>query len=435
VAGPLAADPETAPSALDEALPIPRRFRVLQTLGAGALGRVYAAHDELLGRTVALKALSVGPGALGPERQAFLRFLREAEAIGRIRHPNIVALHELDENAGLMVLEHLPGGTLQDALARRGPLPPALARRLALDVLSALAAAHRAGVVHRDVTPPNIFFDGAGNAKLGDFGAAHLTDFGHTQTGSFLGTLAYLSPEQITGSSLGFQADLYGLGATLYHALTGRPPFLGPDVVGQHLGETPAPPSHFGHGLEPIHDEVLLRALAKAPSDRFPSAESMAEAIQRWPAFDPPPVASPVLAGVAPVVAPAAPVPAEQPLGRTARGELVLSADARVGRQVLHERLDHPLDQPGRDQVQRLAAAGGPRVQRILALVPTGDRITYECLVGERRPLAALAPAEAALLESSWAFLTAAGFPPGPERVVMRTDGGPVILLVTTDPP
>jgi hypothetical protein len=303
-----------------------------------------------------------------------------------------------------------------------------------------LAAAHRAGVVHRDVTPPNIFFDGAGNAKLGDFGAAHLTDFGHTQTGSFLGTLAYLSPEQITGASLGFEADLYGLGATLYHALTGRPPFLGPDVVGQHLAETPAPPSHFRQGLEPIHDQVLLRALAKAPSDRFPSAESMAEAIQHWPAFDPPPrsppVAPPPWAQSPPVVpAPAPPVPAEQPLGRTARGQLVLSADAHVGRQVLLERLDGPLDQHGRDQLQRLAAAGGPRVQRILALAPTGDCITYEWPLGEQRPLSALPPAEAALLESSWALLAAAGFPPGPERAVMRTDGGPVILLVATAPP
>src|SRR4029079_1595911 len=93
----------------DEAPELPRRFRVLRVLGAGALGRVYAAEDELLGRTVALKVLSVGPGASGPERDAFLRFLREAESIGRLRHPNIVTLHELDEGAGLMVLEHLPG--------------------------------------------------------------------------------------------------------------------------------------------------------------------------------------------------------------------------------------------------------------------------------------------------------------------------------------
>jgi serine/threonine-protein kinase len=430
-----APDPAGRPG-VDSALPVPRRFRVLQTLGAGALGRVYAAHDELYGRTVALKALSVGPGALGPERQAFLRFLREAEAIGRLRHPHIVALHELDEHAGLMVLEHLPGGTLQDTLARRGPLSPALARRLALDVLSALAVAHRAGVVHRDVTPPNVFFDAAGNAKLGDFGAAHLTDFGHTQTGSFLGTLAYLSPEQITGAPLGSPADLYGLGATLYEALTGRPPFLGPDVVGQHLAEAPTPPSALRPGLAPVHDEVLLRALAKAPADRYPSAEGMAEAVERWPAFDSqaarptPPAAPPEPAATDSLAA-----PAERPLGRSARGQLVLSADVRVGRQVLQERLDRPLDEEERARLQRLAAAGGPRVQRILALAAGGDSITYEWLEGEPSPLATLPPDEVAALAGGWALLAAAGLPPSPEHPVMRTDGGPVILLVAPTTP
>jgi serine/threonine-protein kinase len=296
-------------------------------------------------------------------------------------------------------------------------------------VLSALAAAHRAGVVHRDVTPPNVFFDAAGNAKLGDFGAAHLTDFGHTQTGSFLGTLAYLSPEQITGASIGFPADLYGLGATLYEALTGRPPFLGPDVVGQHLSEAPMPPSQLRASLEPAHDELLLRALAKAPADRFASAETMAEAVERWPDFDRP--ARPTPSRVPPRPASRADqTPAEQPLGQTARGWLVLAADARVGRQVLHERLDQPLDEEGWRRMHLLAAAGGPRVQRILALAASGDTITYEWLAGEQRPLAALPPAETALLAACWPLLAPLGFPEEPERQVVRTDGGPVILLV-----
>jgi tetratricopeptide (TPR) repeat protein len=410
--------------------PVPRRFRVIKTLGAGALGRVYEAEDQLLGRTVALKVLSVGAGALGPERQAFQRFLREAEAVGRLRHPRIVALHELDEHAGVMVLEHLPGGTLQDALARQGALSPARVRRLALDLLAALAAAHRAGVVHRDVTPSNVFFDAAGNAKLGDFGAAHLTDFGHTQTGSFLGTLAYLSPEQITGASIGYPADLYGLGATLYEALTGRAPFLGPDVVGQHLSEAAAPPGNLRAGLEPAHEEVLLRALAKAPGDRYPSAEAMAEAIERWPAFDAPTVAAPSAPGL-PAAAPAAtPAAVEEALGRTERGELVLSSEPRVGRRILVERLDRPLDDGERERLAALAAAGGPHVQRVLALGPAGDRVCYEWLEHDPQPLAALSPTETALLGPSWTALGAAGLVPTPEHLVVRTDGGPVILVV-----
>jgi tetratricopeptide (TPR) repeat protein len=409
---------ERAEAGATSAPALPRRFQVLHTLGANALGRVFAAQDQLLGRTVALKALSVGPGALGPEREAFLRFLREAEAIGRLRHPNIVALHEVDEHAGLMVLEHLPGGSLADALAERGPLAPASARRLALDLLGALAAAHRAGVVHRDVTPANVFFDAAGNAKLGDFGAAHLTDFGHTQTGSFVGTLAYLSPEQITGSTLGFAADLYGLGATLYHALTGRPPFLGPDVVGQHLAEAPLPPGRLRADLQPAHDLVILQALAKAPADRFPSAEAMAEAVEGWPAVNP--VAPPLAPGAVPAAdalregtsSTAMVVHPDQPLGRSARGELVLAFDARVGRRVVHERLDQPLEDGARAELRRLAAAGGPHVQRILALA--ADSVTYESIEGSPRPRR---PDELPEVDL-----------PGP---VVDTAGGPVVLLIS----
>jgi eukaryotic-like serine/threonine-protein kinase len=416
---------------------VPRRFRVTASVGGGALGRVYAAEDELLGRTVALKVLSVGPGAAGPEREAFLRFLREAESIGRLRHANIVTLHELDEGAGLMVLEHLPGGTLADALLR-GPLTPASARRMALDLLAGLAAAHRSGVVHRDVKPANIFFDGAGNAKLGDFGAAHLIDFGHTQTGSFVGTLAYLSPEQITGGSIGFPADLYSLGATLYEALTGRPPFLGPDVVGQHLAETPLPPSALRPDLDPAHDHVLIRALAKSPAERFASAEEMATAVASWPSFERDEHARP--GSIAPPESPdaaAEPQPRHEDareVGRTSRGRLVAALDARVGREVLLELLDEPLDDNGLDHARRLAMAGGPAVQRILALAPDGRTITYERLDGEEVPLASLPPVETARLAPLWPVLSPLGLPPLPERPVVRTAGGPVILVVATVP-
>jgi tetratricopeptide (TPR) repeat protein len=407
---------------------VPRRFRVLHALGAGALGRVYAAEDELLGRTVALKVLSVGPGASGPERDAFLRFLREAESIGRLRHPNIVTLHELDESAGLMVLEHLPGGTLGEALARGGPLGAASVRRLALDLLAGLAAAHRSGIVHRDVKPANVFFDGAGNAKLGDFGAAHLLDYGHTQTGSFVGTLAYLSPEQITGGGIGFPADLYGLGATLYEALTGQPPFLGPDIVGQHLSEMPALPSGLRPGLVLAHDHVLLRALAKAPAERFPSADAMAEAITEWPAEETAGTARGVEEAQADVriVEELAP-PSERPLGKTPRGRLAVLSDPTIGREVLVETLDAPMGPEELVRLRDLAAAGGPRVQRILSVTADGLGITYESLEGEVVRLGEMSAGEVALLALEWGPL---GMPATPDRRVVRTAGGPVILLV-----
>jgi serine/threonine-protein kinase len=268
---------------------------------------------------------------------------------------------------------------------------------------------------------------------VGDFGAAHLIDFGHTQTGSFIGTLAYLSPEQITGAAIGFPADLYALAATLYEALTGRPPFLGPDIVGQHLAEAPLPPSALRPGLSPEHDQVLLRALAKSPGDRFAATEEMAAAVSGWPAFDPPEEASVLPAPVEPSgpISVGTTVEEARELGRTARGRLVAARDPRVGREVLLEVLDEPLAAEAVAQVCRLAAAGGPAVQRILALAPDGRSITYERLEGEELPLGALPPAEAARLAALWPALAPLGLAATADRPIARTAGGPVILLVT----
>jgi serine/threonine-protein kinase len=403
-----------------------RRFRVGKLLGAGATGRVFLAHDNLLGQAVALKLLSVGAAVSGPERQAFLRYAREAEAAGRLRHPNIVALHDADPTRGMFVLELMPGGTLAERVAAQGPLSLAHARRLALDVLAALGAAHERGIVHRDVKPANIFFDAAGNAKLGDFGAAHLADFGQTQTGGFFGTVAYMSPEQITGSAIGGEADLYALGVTLFQALTGRPPFLGPDLVAQHLGETPPAPSTLRAGLGRAHDDVLVRALAKAPEDRFASAAEMAAAVAAWPADDTSPAA---ITQRPPVVADRAETTAEmddeaRELGPTARGRLWLRRDARTGREVLVEETDAPLDESALDDLRRRAAAGGPHVQRVLRVADDRRAIWYELILGEPHPAEAASAGERAALAS--ARDAAAGVA---LTHFARTEGGPVWLV------
>ena len=198
-------------------------------------GRRHAARRA--GRAEAAAARRRPPG--DPERQAYQRFAREARQPGGCATRTSWRCSTPQPASGLFVFELMPGGTLADRLATTGALTPAAARRLALDLLAALGAAHERGIVHRDVKPANVFFDAAGNAKLGDFGGAHLADFGQTQSGGFLGTLAYMSPEQISSAPIGAAADLYALGATLFEALTGRPPFLGPDLVGQHLGEAP----------------------------------------------------------------------------------------------------------------------------------------------------------------------------------------------------
>ena len=402
-----------------------RRFRIERLLGAGATGRVYLAHDTLLGQPVALKMLTVGAGTSGPERQAFLRYAREAEAAGRLRHPNIVALHDADPAAGLFVLELMAGGTLVERLAAAGPLSLAHARRLGLDLLAALGAAHERGIVHRDVKPANVFFDDAGNAKLGDFGAAHLADFGQTQTGGFFGTVSYMAPEQITGTAIGVAADLYALGVTLFQALTGRPPFLGPDLVAQHLGEAPPSPSSLRPDLTAAHDALVLRALAKAPADRFGAAAEMAAALAGWP------IAGGAPAGVAALTpraedeaAPSSSVDEEREVGRTPHGLLLLRREPRTARVVLVEQHGDPLDEAGLADVRRRAAAGGPDVQRILALSADRREIWYEALEGEALPADAATATERARLEAARAAspaLTLTHF--------ARLPGGPVWLV------
>jgi eukaryotic-like serine/threonine-protein kinase len=406
-----------------------RRFHIHKLLGVGATGRVYLADDTLLGQPVALKMLSVGAGAeaggAAPEREAYVRYAREAEAAGRLRHPNIVALHHADPALGLFVLELLSGGTLAERLAAHGPLGVASARRLGLDLLAALDAAHERGIVHRDVKPANVFFDAAGNAKLGDFGTAHLADFGATQTGGFMGTVAYMAPEQITGGTIGAAADLYALGVTLFQALTGRVPFLGPDLVAQHLGEIAPAPSSLRLDLERAHDDVLARALAKAPQDRFASAAEMAAALAAWPVTSE--GAAPPATSVAAAIlgdAPAEPALPDRALGRTPLGRLVLRRDPRTARSVLVEECDEPLDDVAVADVRRRAAAGGPDVQRILRLDEDRREIWYEALDGEALPLEVATEIERRVLEGA-----RAAFPDLALTHFARAAGGPVWLL------
>jgi tRNA A-37 threonylcarbamoyl transferase component Bud32/tetratricopeptide (TPR) repeat protein len=267
----------------DEPTRIAGRYRLDDLLGAGGSGRVYRAHDEVTGRSVAIKIFS-----LARDHQAYERFVREARVTTGLDHANIVQVFDFSAEHGYLVMEHMPGGSLATRLGRdtgeRGRhLSVTAVRRLALDVLAGLERAHRRGVIHRDIKPANVFFDVRGTAKLGDFGVAHLLDLGQTQTGGLIGTLAYMAPEQITGAPLTIAADLYALGVTLYEALTGRLPFLGPDFVAEHLGETPPPVSSVapeGVVLAAGWDAILARLLAKSPSERFESVDGLRKALE-----------------------------------------------------------------------------------------------------------------------------------------------------------
>ncbi|MEJ7602811.1 MAG: protein kinase, partial [Kofleriaceae bacterium] len=241
------------------------RYRIDRLLGAGASGRVFLAIDEIAGRGVAIK-MFFAAGARGGA--AYERFVREARLASTLRHPSLVEVYDVSVERGFLVMEYLPGGSLQQRFAAGERLSPTQVRRMALDIVGGLEAAHHRGVVHRDVKPANVFFDARGTAKLGDFGVAHLVDLGQTQTGGLIGTLAYMSPEQITGAPISIAADLYSIGVTLFEAVTGRMPFLGPDFVAQHLGEEPPLATSVSEGVAPGWDPILAALLIKNPQQR-----------------------------------------------------------------------------------------------------------------------------------------------------------------------
>ncbi|HEU0034610.1 MAG TPA: protein kinase [Kofleriaceae bacterium] len=241
------------------------RYRLEKLLGAGASGRVFLATDEVAGKSVAIK-MFFAAGARGGA--AYERFVREARLASTLRHPSLVEVYDVSVERGYLVMEYLPGGSLAARLAAGERLTATQVRRMALDIIAGLEVAHHRGVVHRDVKPANIFFDARGTAKLGDFGVAHLVDLGQTQTGGLIGTLAYMSPEQITGAPISIAADLYSVGVTLFEALTGRMPFLGPDFVAQHLGEAPPSPTSIAGDIAPAWDAILGDLLVKNPQER-----------------------------------------------------------------------------------------------------------------------------------------------------------------------
>ena len=255
------------------------RYEVFESLGTGATSRVDKARDTLIGRTVALKTLLRGFGSRDLQQQ----FLREAQIIGGLSHPHIVALYDVGTNqdgAPYFVMEYVEGKTLE-AFFEAGPLPLYRAAAWAGDLATALGQAHRANVIHGDVKPANILVTSDNQVKLGDFGVARFSTQA-SGSGNLMGTPAYLSPEQIRGSSQDRRSDLFSLGIVLYQMSTGFRPFDGDSVeavCAQIVSSTPPPPSSYNPTFPPAFDEVVMRCLSKNPEERFPSAEAMAAAV------------------------------------------------------------------------------------------------------------------------------------------------------------
>ncbi len=205
---------------------IDNRYQVLRTLGSGGMGQVYEAEDRALKRRVAVKVIR--SDFAGPDLQE--RFTREAQLLARLAHPNIVAVHDMGAQGRVpyLVMELLEGVDLRDLLAERGALRPDTVRAVGAGMCAGLAAAHDAGVLHRDVKPSNVHLTRTGRVVLQDFGIAHLLDANETTltaTGMMIGTPAYLPPETLSGDRMGPHSDMYSLGVCIYEMLTGRQPF------------------------------------------------------------------------------------------------------------------------------------------------------------------------------------------------------------------
>lgn len=259
-------------------------YRCEGLLAQGGMGAVFAARHEELDRPVALKLV------LAPDDPGLrARFLREVEACGRLNHPHVVRVHDSGEAGGRLYLamELIRGESLQARLAREGPLEPRLAARLIQEAAAGIAHAHAAGVLHRDLKPGNLLWDETLQAtRVVDFGLArHLGGADSlTATGEVLGTLGFLAPEQALGEEVGPSADVYGLGATLFALVAGRPPFERLGLVGlAAVTQNQAPDLRsLAPKVEPALAGIVARALAQAPSERQPSAEALGEELRRY---------------------------------------------------------------------------------------------------------------------------------------------------------
>jgi eukaryotic-like serine/threonine-protein kinase len=248
------------------------RYEIVRPLGHGAMSVVDLAHDTELDRDVAIKRLAEN---LSRDEELRARFLREARLAGRLHHPNVVAVSDVGEEDGrpFIAMEHVDGETLAELVERDGPLPPDDVASLGVQACRALAAAHAAGLVHRDVKPQNLLLRRDGTLKLGDFGIAFgLEGTRMTVAGTVLGTAAYLAPEQARGEEVTAAADIYGLGAVLYELSSGRPPRR-PASLAELGGDGPIAPLQ---SVPPALAAIVMRCLDPDPAARPASAADLA---------------------------------------------------------------------------------------------------------------------------------------------------------------
>src|ERR1700726_916909 len=266
------------------------RYELDGVVGRGGMAEVYRARDLRLDRIVAIKTLRTD---LARDQTFQARFRREAQSAASLNHPSIVAVYDTGEDmAGpqhvpYILMEFVDGRTLRELLHDDRRLLPERALEITDGVLRALDYSHRNGIVHRDIKPANVMVTRAGDIKVMDFGIARAVSDAQatmTQTAQVIGTAQYLSPEQARGERVDARSDLYSTGCLLYELLPGPPPFLGDSPVAiayQHVRENPVPPSRLDPSLPSWADSIVLKAMAKSPNDRYPSAAEMRADLQR----------------------------------------------------------------------------------------------------------------------------------------------------------
>jgi serine/threonine-protein kinase len=255
-------------------------YKLLEKIGAGAMGTVFKAKQLSLDRVVAMKVMSPH---LARRADYVERFLREARAVARLNHPNVISGIDAGESEGVryFVMEYASGLTVGQLLERGGAMDESRVVRVAVQIARALEHAHEMGLVHRDVKPDNILITKEGTAKLCDLGLAK----DKPEKGKSLGTPNYISPEQAEGvEDVDIRADLYSFGATLYHMLVGRPPFDGAAkvVMVKHLSEAPKPPREVDPDVSPEMEAIVLQLLQKKPQDRFQSPKHLLGALEEY---------------------------------------------------------------------------------------------------------------------------------------------------------
>jgi urea transport system substrate-binding protein len=341
------------------------RYEITGILGSGGMGVVFKAHDSAIDRDVAIKMLTEHAGV---DPVAWERFLIEARAAGRLSHSNAVSIFEIGEVEGVqyLVMEYVPGGSVSERLARGGRLSVVEATRIVMDAARGLAAAHRAGIVHRDMKPANLLATEDGSVKIADFGLAKPSAAGDhqlTRRGQILGTPHFMSPEQCEGREIDHRTDIYSLGATYYALLTGSNPYAGEDslvrIMHAHCHGEVLDPRKSNPALPAACAAIVARAAAKRPEDRYQSAQEMLADLEAVYA---------TLSGAREIVLPSqSGVMAAKPISRERRrtvvalaGLVVLAASAAGGAAIWRNRSNRGNEHAAEQESSALPAVTAP---------------------------------------------------------------------------